>query len=141
MRFLPLLIFLAFSSYARNADAQAVWHSGNITYRYAPATRDMTLTQAGKTLRLLAGFGPRFLIKGKEQPLADTTVKLLASVKQGAGFAFRYSVKRDGERADYTVEIGPAAGGLKIRVHSNSTQCGRITAGRTITDRRWYRIS
>ena len=129
----------------RIVTIRAVWRVGDVTYQYAPESRDLTATCAGKVIHPLVGFGPTFLTRiaangqGKEVPLANAQVRLVGGARQGETLTCRYEAALGEDRATYELQISPAAGGLKLRVTS-AYPCARVTPGTTQGLQRWFRF-
>jgi hypothetical protein len=115
------------------------WRVGETTFRYSPATREFTVTCAGRTVRPLVDCGPSFILAGKETPLAAAAVRLLDSVSREAVLTCHYEVTLGAERAVYGLEISPTAAGLQVRFTAADV-CGRLCVGQTQGLDSWFRF-
>ncbi|MBI2299305.1 MAG: hypothetical protein HYU66_10255 [Armatimonadetes bacterium] len=136
MPFALLLYGLA----AAPADEAMTWRVGDVTYRYAAASRELVAACAGTSFRPLVDFGPAFLFGGKERAPADLTLSLLSAERRAGGLRCRYCAAFGAESADYALDIGPAEGGLRLRLTSTSALCPRVHAGRTVGFGAWRRF-
>jgi len=136
---LAALLIAASTALAVADDTPAVWRAGDVTYRYAAASRDLSAICGGKTIHPLAGFGPRFILGGKEVALADATVRLIDSRRQGEALVCRYEVTSGPDKAAYELQIGPSPAGLKLHVTSQQP-CARVIPGMTQGLGKWFRF-
>jgi hypothetical protein len=116
-----------------------VWRVGEATFRYTPASRDLSVTCAGQVVRPLVDSGPTFLLGGTEVPLDSATVRLLDSARQRIGLTCLYEVRVGADAATYTLRISPAASGLRLRFSSTAV-CTRVIPGRTEGLDTWFRF-
>ncbi len=117
------------------------WRVGEVTYRYSPSSRKLTAECNGMTLEPLHGFGPTFLFKDGEKSAGSLDTSLVSSQPFAKGASCRYQVRDKGETAEYTIDILPDKGGLKLHIHDASLSCTRMGAGETIGQGKWIRFS
>jgi hypothetical protein len=136
-----LLLGLAAASATLAADDAMTWTVGDVAYRYAPASRELTATCGGTTFRPLVDFGPAFVLGGAERAPADLNISLLTAEPHAGGLHGRYRAAFGAESADFALDIAPNEGGLRLRLSSDSVLCPRVHAGRTVGLGTWRRFN